>query len=102
MTDFLFDKNASINCCKDCTAETGRSINCHSTCVKYLEQREKRLQNQKARAENAKKMEPLVYMEKQKKTQDFSKKKAKTHRKFKKFFLTCYIILIYNIIYYNI
>lgn len=77
MTNFLFDKNASINCCKNCTTETGRSINCHSTCEKYLEQREKRLQNQKARAENAKKIEPLFYMEKQRKRRILARKKQK-------------------------
>lgn len=77
MTDFLFDKHDAINCCKGCTIETGRSINCHSTCEKYLEQREKRLQNQKARAENAKKIEPLVYMEKQKKRRILTRKKQK-------------------------
>ena len=47
MTNFLFDKNAAINCCKGCTTETGRHIGCHSTCEKYQEQAKKRQENKK-------------------------------------------------------
>lgn len=44
-------------CCKDCTPETGRSVepNCHMTCEKYLKEKEK-LEN----------FNKLVYEQKQK------------------------------------
>ena len=28
-----------IKCCNGCTEETGRSVDCHSTCKRYLEEK---------------------------------------------------------------
>lgn len=28
-----------IDCCRQCTAETGRHLGCHSTCEKYIKQK---------------------------------------------------------------
>lgn len=47
MPNFLFDKHAAIDCCKNCTAETGRCVGCHSVCEKYQEQARKRQENKK-------------------------------------------------------
>ena len=56
MTNYLFDKRAAINCCKDCTAETGRSIGCHSTCEKYLEQKRQEMKFKSLNLSKSKRM----------------------------------------------
>lgn len=60
MTNYLFDKRAAISCCKDCTTETGRSIGCHSTCAKYLEQKKARNEVQKSKFEQKQKNDMFV------------------------------------------
>lgn len=80
MTNNLFDNSAKIDCCNNCTTETGRSIGCHSTCPKYLEQRKIRNEVQKSKFEqkqkndmfndiNRKRNERIENLRKQKKLQ---------------------------------
>lgn len=42
MGNFSDYNSRFFNCCKGCTPETGRSITCHSTCEKYLKDKEER------------------------------------------------------------
>lgn len=63
MTNFLFDKHAAIDCCKNCTAETGRCVGCHSVCEKYQEQAKKRQENKKEAERIAKQNEAVKSMQ---------------------------------------
>ena len=65
MTNFLFDKHAAIDCCKDCTTETGRCVGCHSVCEKYQEQAKKRQENKKEAERIARRNEVIKSMQSQ-------------------------------------
>lgn len=44
-----------IKCCNGCTEETGRSVDCHSTCKRYLDEKrihEEQLEEKRHRRNN--------------------------------------------------
>lgn len=81
MSNFLFDRCATINCCKDCTTETGRSIGCHSICEKYLEQRKARNEVQKSKFEQKQKNDMFIdiYYKRNKRIENI-RKQSKTKK----------------------